>query len=351
MLQENLRDREAVARDTNSFLARQVEDAKNNLDDQDAKLAAFKKQYLGQLPGDEDNNLKILSGLNSQLDATTQTLNRAQQDKTYAESVLAQQVAAWKASQSSNNPEALQQQLAQAQAELITLQERYTDDYPDVVKTKKQVADLQNRLSQVNSAAPNSSSGSSAAAAAEPAEVQQLRMQLHQYEGVIAQATREQANLQNQIKVFQSRVSVSPTVEEQYKKLTRDYDSAQKFYDDLLAKKSQSEMQVAMENEQQGEQMSLQNPASLPQSPSSPNRLLFAAGGLGGGMALGIVLALFFEVRDKSLRNEGDVLAALELPVLTQVPWVGSEATTSNGNGHRILRIPRSRKEKDRVGA
>ena len=76
----------------------------SNLDDLDTKLAAFKKQYMGQLPGDEENNLKILMGLNSQLDANTQTLNRAQQDKSYTESVLAQQLAAWKSSQSSTNP-------------------------------------------------------------------------------------------------------------------------------------------------------------------------------------------------------------------------------------------------------
>jgi len=55
------------------------------------KLAAFKKQYLGQLPTDIDNNMRMLGSLNSQLDATTGTLSRAQQDKAYTESMLAQQ--------------------------------------------------------------------------------------------------------------------------------------------------------------------------------------------------------------------------------------------------------------------
>ena len=77
---------------------------------------------MGQLPGDEDNNLKILMGLNSQLDANTQSLSRAQQDKAYTESLLAQQVAAWKSSGSSNNPQTLQQQIAQLQSQLIDLQ-------------------------------------------------------------------------------------------------------------------------------------------------------------------------------------------------------------------------------------
>lgn len=337
MLQENLRDREQVAQNTTDFLTRQVDDAKSNLNDLDSKLAVFKRQYMGQLPGDEDNNLKILSGMNSQLEATTQTLSRAQQDKTYSESLLAQQLAAWKSSQSASSPQTLQQQLALAQGQLIALQGRYTDDFPDVIKTKKQIADLQKQLDQTNAAAPTAPAQNAQANAAEPAEIQQLRMQIHQYDQVISQATREQANLQNQIKVLQGRVALSPAVEEQYKQLTRDYDTAQKFYNDLLDKKSQSEMQTSMEREQQGEQMRLQIPASLPDSPSFPNRLLFAGGGLGGGLVLGLALGLLLELRDKSLRNESDVIAALDLPVLSQVPWVGNGVPGQNGNGNRAF--------------
>lgn len=350
MLQENLRDREQVAQNTTDFLSRQVDDAKNNLNDLDAKLATFKRQYIGQLPDDEDSNLKILTGMNSQLEATTQTLNRAEQDKTYTESLLAQQLASWKSSQSSSNPQTLEQQLTLAQAQLIALQGRYTDDFPDVVKTKKQIADLQKKLDEINSATPSAAAASgSQANATEPPEIQQLRMQIHQYDQVIAQATREQKTLQSQIRVLQGRVALSPAVEEQYKQLTRDYDTAQKFYDDLLAKKNQSAMQTAMEREQQGEQMRLQIPADLPDSPSFPNRLMFAAGGLGGGLALGIGLGLLLEMRDKSLRNEGDVIAALQLPVLSQVPWVGAEVAGQNGNGKRLGFMSGSGNHPDKV--
>ena len=66
------------------------------------------------------------------------------------------------------------------------------------------------------------------------------------------------------------------------------------------------------------------NPANLPDSPSFPNRLLFAGGGLGAGLALGIALSMWLELRDKSIRTEADAEAALDLPILVTVPWVGS---------------------------
>jgi len=306
-----------------------VEEDKRKIDEQDSRLANFKKQYMGQLPGQEDGNLKILMGLNSQLDASTQTLNRAQQDKAYAESMLAQQIAAWKASQSVSNPQSLQQHLSSLQSQLVTLQSRYTEDYPEVVKTKRDIAEVQRQLDEINNAPAPAPTTSDKGNLQEPPEIRQLRLQIHQLQEQISTSTRDQQKIQESIKVYQGRVALSPAVEEQYKQLTRDNETMQKLYDDDLAKKRASEKQTAMELEQQGEQMRVLNPADLPASPSFPNRLLFAGGGLAGGLAIGLGLALWLEFRDQSVRTEQDVLAILELPVLAQVPWVGVEVPGS----------------------
>jgi len=333
LLAENRKARKGVAQATTAFLEGQVNSAKRDLDDQDANLAAFKQQHIGQLPGDEENNMKILSGLTSQLEANTQTLNRGQQDKAYAESVLAEQLAAWKATQTVDNPQTLQKQLATLQSQLITLQARYTDDHPDVVKTKNDIAELKRRLNELNSAPPDSDVGDKANLA-EPPEIRQLRLQIHQYGEAIAQAAREQKRLQEQVRLFQARVNLIPSVEQQYNQLTRDYKTKQQLYDDLLAKKSQSGMQSEIENESQGEEWDWGQLATLPDSPSFPNRLLFAGGGLGAGLAVGFGIAMWLELRDKSIRTEQDVIAVLDLPMLASVPWVGTEAAQKNGGGH-----------------
>ena len=123
-------------------------------------------------------------------------------------------------------------------------------------------------------------------------------------------------------------------MEEQYKILTRDYETGQKRYGDLLAKKNESKMQGDLERGQQGEQMNLLNPASLSEKPSSPNRLQFAGGGLGAGLVLGLGLAFLLEVRDRSIRTEEDIVAILNLPLLVSVPWVDD----GNSNGRKKKR-------------
>jgi hypothetical protein len=57
---------------------------------------------------------------------------------------------------------------------------------------------------------------------------------------------------------------------------------------------------------------------------------------LGAGLALGLGLALWLELRDKSIRTQADVEAALELPMLVAVPWV-VETVAENGNGKRYF--------------
>jgi polysaccharide chain length determinant protein (PEP-CTERM system associated) len=323
----------AVASGTRDVLSKGLEDAKHNLDDLDGKLASFKKQYVGQLPGDEENNLKILMGLNSQLESNTQTLNRAQQDKAYTESILAQQLAAWRSTQSASNPQTLEKQLSDLQSELLGLQARYTSDHPDVIKVKADIAEVKKKLAEVNKASTDGTDTSSdKASAMEPPEIRQLRLQIHQYGDLITNGTRDQKRLQEEIAEYQGRVSLSPNVEEQYKELTRDYDNAQKNYQDLLGKKSTADLTVRMNTQEQGERMFVLNQATLPDTPSSPNRWLFAGGGLAAGLAVGLGLGMWLELRDKSIRTEADAEAALELPLLVAVPWVGS-VTGAHKNG------------------
>ena len=303
VIEEDLKMRQEQTNGTTDFLTRQVEDAKQHLDDLDKQMAAFKNQHMGQLPGDEDNNLKILMGLNSQLDANTQSLNGATQDKAYTESMLAEQLAAWKTSQSASNRETLQQQLIDLQDRLIDLQARPTDDHSDVIKTKADIAQVKKKLAEINDiSATGTSTAKDNESGLEPSEVRQLRLQIHQYQDVIAQAIRDQKKLQQEIDVYQRRVASGPGIEMAYKELTRDYDNAEKVYQDDLAKQSTARMASQVEQQQQGEQMALLNPATLPDTPEFPNRLLFAGGGLIAGLVFWIGLALWLRYRAATLR-------------------------------------------------
>jgi uncharacterized protein involved in exopolysaccharide biosynthesis len=153
-------------------------------------------------------------------------------------------------------------------------------------------------------------------------EVQQLRAQVHQYDAIIKEKTAQQRDVQRQIALYQSRVQVSPNVEEQYKLLTRDHESAQNFYNDLAKKRSESSMMGDMNHQAETAEFRILDRANLPEGPSFPNPLYFSLGGLAVGLAVGIGMMALSEVRDKTLRTEEDVEFFLQLPTLANIPSV-----------------------------
>jgi polysaccharide chain length determinant protein (PEP-CTERM system associated) len=321
-IEQNLRLRQEHSEVTTQFLAQELATAKASLDEQDAKLAAFKSHHIGELPDDEKTNLNLLTGLTSQLDASTQALVRAQQDKTFTESLLSQQVAAWQASQSGHDPDTLEKQLIALQAHLAALQSSYTDDYPDVIRAKNDIAILQKKIadSEGQNKAPGTSKG--AKPSVEPAQIQQLRAQDHNDDLMIAAKAKEEEQIRKQINLYQERIQSSPAVEEQYKELTRGYQTALDSYNELQKKRDDSAMATNLERKQEGEQFRVLDPANLPDKPSFPNRPLFALGGLLGGLGLGIGIAYLLEMQDSSFKTERDVEFALHLPVLAMVPAI-----------------------------
>jgi polysaccharide chain length determinant protein (PEP-CTERM system associated) len=321
-IEQSLSTREQHSEDTTAFLTQQLADAKAQLDQQDAKLAAFKSRYIGSLPDDEPMNLNLLTGLTSQLDAATQALARAQQDKSFAESNLTQQVAAWQAAENGSNPDTLNHQLEALQTLLATLEVRYTDDYPDVTKTKNDIAALQKKIAESQDQKPAPDASKTPRALMEPGQITQLRAQVHSLDQVISEKEKDQEQIRQQIKLYQTRVQSSPAVEEQYKELTRGYQTAEDSYNDLQKKVASSQMAVELERKQQGEQFSILDPANLPDKPAFPNRQMFALDGLAGGLALGVGLSLLLELRDSSMRTERDVEFVLRLPVLAMVPAI-----------------------------
>ena len=344
---ENLRLRQQHSEDTTEFLAQQLADAKKRLDDQDEKVRAFKSRYLGSLPDQEQTNLNILMGLTSQLDAATQALSRAQQDKSFIQSSLNQALDAWQAAQNGHNPQTLEQQLTFLQTQLAELQNRYTDSYPDVVRTKNEIAALKSKIADQGETAsdtpPTEKEGKPTVAPSdtphtekeakptlEPEIIQRLRAQIHGLDQMIAEKTREQEEVKRQIKEYQGRVQSSPSVEQEYTELTRGYQAALESYNELQKNRDQAVMATNLERRQEGEQFTVLDPANLPDHPSFPNRPLFAMEGFGGGLALGLGLAFLLEMQDTSIRNERDVEALLRLPVIAVVPAIGPLANNKS---------------------
>jgi len=333
---EDTKSREVASANTTDFMGEQVEAARLRMNEQDQKLAQLKQQYLGALPDQESTNLSLLTGITTQIDAVNQALAREESTKGLFESELAQRLGDWKAARAqgitgASSPATLDLQLKQKEDDLVKLQEKFTDDWPNVKAKKQEIEELRKKIA-LSAATPPAADKkdkpdtSVNAFAVEPEAIQRLRAQIKSSEVTIQDDKRKQAALQAQFRLYQSRVQSSPAIEQKYSDLTRDSKEAMEYYNELLKKKDAAQMSNALQLRQQGEQYKLLDAASYPDHPTFPNPILFAGGGFGGGLALGLALVMLLEMRDKSLRTESDVEMMLKLPILAMVPVVNKSS-------------------------
>lgn len=334
-IDENLRARQEQSENTTEFLDSELEQARRGLSDQEVRVRQFKSRYLGQLPGQAETNVQILTGLQTRLQQEMEALAHARQQKVYLESMETQLrtvEAGLQSSASGSTPSAptLDQQIDQLQNHLVELQSRYNDQHPDVRATKIQLEKLRQLQAQRDARAAQEAKGSATGAkpvrAGSIAELQAMAPRL-QIESELKANSLEIENRQRTIKAIEARIdayqeklNLTPLREQQLADLTRDYDQSRKNYEQLLGKRDQSSMATSLEKRQQGEQFRVLDPANLPQQPYSPNRLkLTGFALLGAILCVGLCLARYAILDDTFLLRE-EVNAAVNATVLVEVP-------------------------------
>ena len=92
--------------------------------------------------------------------------------------------------------------------------------------------------------------------------------------------------------------------------------------------------------EQRGERLLLIDPPVMADKPISPNRPQLVAGGIVGGLAVGLVLALLVEVIFRPIRSVGQITAALGEPPLGVVPVLNRRGRRPRSQARRRFRLP-----------
>src|SRR5579864_534805 len=86
-IEENLKVREQQAEGTDEFIESQLEKARQKLQEQEKKVQQFKGRYMGSLPEQEQTSLQLLGQFQALLQSNSDAIGRAEQQKTYLESV------------------------------------------------------------------------------------------------------------------------------------------------------------------------------------------------------------------------------------------------------------------------
>src|ERR1019366_5057396 len=321
-IEENLQSQQQLSESTTAFLQSQLEDARTKLEEQEAKVRAFKANHFGNLPSQMESNVQILSGLQAQLQSAQHALDGANQQKLYLES-LQQQYQSVQASLGNGNstatsPDTLDKDLTDLRRQLQEARLRYTEDYPDVVQLKDKIAKMETLKRDINAEItanekPAKTTNDVDPAAAVSVEhgstspMMQIQSQLKANNLEIQNYQQRQRQIESDITAYQARLNLTPETEQELADISRGYEESKTNYNSLLEKQNDSQLATNLEQRQQGEQFRILDPPSLPTRPSAPNHLLISLAGLGLGFAAGIGLTAFLEMTDVRVRQEKDL--------------------------------------------
>jgi polysaccharide biosynthesis transport protein len=297
----NLNDREQLVSGTKDFLASELNLAKKSLELQENNLRQFKMSHLGETPDQTATNLQAIAGLTSTLQATSDSINRLEQEKLML--IRAPQTvptAGATPEVSLTRRQRLQTQQRQLETTLQQLRERYSEAYPDVVRAKR-------RLEQANAelASLPADAGQPANGATHETSATAVRLELIDKE--LERLNAEQRRVQAKMAVYQAKVDAAPVREQQLVELSRNYDVSKQHYQSLLDKSFNIEMAASLEQKQKGERFTVLDPAKVPDKPVKPRRRLLVALAFLLSLAGPVGWIVCREALDPSIKSEPEL--------------------------------------------
>lgn len=324
---------------TRRFLEGQIKSYEKQLVEAEARLAKFKRQNMGLLPGDGNyyQHMQEMRQKNADTDGQIgEAVMIRDELRTQLKDVpkfleVEQEAAASATGVGSNGPESdLQIRILELQQTIDTLLSHYTERHPDVISAKRRLAILQKQMidgSKGNGPGStqdgNTNAGPGKRMVSNPV-YEQIKLQLVQQEGVIAALKNRSEQARKDIEKWAGLAKLVPQVEAELAQLNRDYEIVQKGYAEIRQRQESAKLASELETKAQNVQFRIIDPPKLPVKPSGPNRPLLFIGVLAAGVAAGIAFAFLLSQVNTTFTSIQRLRSTFTLPVLGRISAIVS---------------------------
>jgi polysaccharide chain length determinant protein (PEP-CTERM system associated) len=311
------------------FVDEQIEVYEKKLQDAENRLKDFKLRYLGMQPGEGAGYFARLSETNAALTRAQLELREAENSRDALQRGLASSEAA---SVAPSGPSSALIQLGEIDGRidaqrrnLDSLLQRYTDNHPDVIGSRRVIAELEEQRAKLAAETRKEPRPTSPAAfGTGPRASEQLRVQLATAEAAVASLRTRVAEYTQRYNQLKASATLMPQLEAEYAQLNRDYDVNKKNYESLVSRRESVNISEDMQSVSGVADFRLIDPPRVAPRPVFPSRrvllplvLLLA---VGAGLAAAFVA---YEARP-TFYDRRALAEATGLPILGAVSFVPS---------------------------
>jgi polysaccharide chain length determinant protein (PEP-CTERM system associated) len=337
----------ASRKDTDSaktFLSEQIKSYEAKLEAAETRLKEFRLRNLALQSGDGKDSTARLAEMSQALDAARLQLKEAENSRDAARQQLAQErpVAApgssTAASQEAAFPVATPELDGRIEAQkrsLDSLLQRYTDQHPDVVSTKRLLKELEDQRRKEVQELRKAAMAAAAAAAAQGSASPGLNASLAAQElgRSLAASEVQVAGLKARVSEFTARynaareaMKTAPQLEAEAAQLNRDYGINKKNYDDLVARRQSAVMSGELDVASGMADFRLIDPPRVSPQPVSPNRVLLYLMVLGASVGLGVAFSFAASQLRPTFSDADELRRKTGMPLLGVVTLLVSDA-------------------------
>lgn len=336
-LEENLRVRARQTSETSEFLREEAQRVRQQMDRIEAEIAAFKQAHINELPEMMQLNMQELSNIERNIERLQENQRTLKQREGYLQAELATTSPKWHKNWIAEKDEDVQR-LEMLEVQLISLRTRYSDEYPDVVKTRQEIEDLKQRLDAEGVDYARKRGQNEEEKPENPAYIS-LSAQLGGVRSELDTINRLVVNYEKSALEYKRRIAATPEVEETYNSLLGRQANTRMKYNDLLQKTMEAEVAQGLEKGQKGERFTLIDPARLPEKPFKPNRLAIVLIGLVLGIGAGVGWGALREFTDDAVQNAEDLTRTTGFPVLSGIPAIVTPSEVQHRRRMRLVRM------------
>jgi len=209
--------------------------------------------------------------------------------------------------------------LLAARSDLARARERYSDDHPDVIGLTKKVSELESQIADVSSRQLDAKVEPD-----NPAYIT-LQAQLDTIEAEELALKQERAELQSRMAEYERRLMVTPQIEKDLAALTRELSSTANRYWVLRDKQFTAEMGETLETQAKGEELVVIEPPRVPLSPYKPDRPAILMLSLLFAIVCGLAVTQLADALDHSIRGGAAINNVQGEPPLVEIPYIYSQ--------------------------
>jgi len=320
-ISESLASKQRESRDAYEFIDSQVEVYRQKLTDADDKLKSYREANADARSGSEADTNSRISQLRTQIETTRMDL---MEKRSQAASLSSQLSGESEVNAVQTTQGIYQTQLADLQSQLDKLRLTYTDEYPDVVRIRHQMQDLQQQLAQSDQRKRNLSLAGSPTIDSR-VQINPLYQQMKsQLSSATSDIAATQARMGASETMLQSELDRSQRIansENVTSELTRDYNVNRDVYQDLLKRRENARVSMNLDAEQRGLSFVIQNPAVMPLTPSGLRFMHFGLGGIALSLLVPFGLLSALVRFDPRARSPAQLEQYTGLTVLATIPF------------------------------